>query len=390
MSFFLYRFLDIEGKVIYIGRTNNINRRILKEHFTNNTHLPNKCYLETEKVEYTEVINESEEVAYEAILINKYRPKFNTQFKDDGDFKVELPEFQWNEFEWEYNGQLEWLKKNKQGSINADDIILNCLGREKYQNIFGIKDIDSKMILLNQSFTLIAGISGTRKTDYLLNIAKNNAKLGNKVLFINLKNSIKNLSMRILSINTKIPLKDILLNQFTKEDMDIIYENLSTNYYNNISFYNHNENFMELNKILEEMRNSYADLIIIDDLEMIENERNYFAKDKMEYVLKSIKSVGIQLSIPVIGAYSIQNNKPNSRFDHRPVLSDIEYGSLISYPDNIQLLYCDDMYDENSIYKNIEEIIIVKNMIGELFTVNVTVANNIFANLLKNKMYNNR
>lgn len=246
------------------------------------------------------------------------------------------------------------------------------------------------MILLNQSFTLIAGISGTRKTDYLLNIAKNNAKLGNKVLFINLKNSIKNLSMRLLSINTKIPLKDILLNQFTKEDMDIIYENLSTNYYNNISFYNHNENFMELNKILEEMRNSYADLIIIDDLEMIENERNYFAKDKMEYVLKSIKSVGIQLSIPVIGAYSIQNNKPNSRFDHRPVLSDIEYGSLISYPDNIQLLYCDDMYDENSIYKNIEEIIIVKNMIGELFTVNVTVANNIFANLLKNKMYNNR
>lgn len=103
----------------------------------------------------------------------------------------------------------------------------------------------------------------------------------------------------------------------------------------------------------------------------------------MEYVLKSIKSVGIQLSVPVIGTYSIQNNKPNSRFDHRPVLSDIEYRSLISYPDNIQLLYCDDMYDENSVYKNIEEIIVVKNMIGELFTVNVIVANNIFANLLK-------
>ena len=56
----MYRLLDIEGKVIYIGRTNNINMRILKEHFTNNTYFPNECYLETEKVEYTEVINESE------------------------------------------------------------------------------------------------------------------------------------------------------------------------------------------------------------------------------------------------------------------------------------------------------------------------------------------
>ena len=49
MSFCLYRFMDIDGKIIYIGRTNDIERRILKEHFTDNTHLPNQCYLETEK-----------------------------------------------------------------------------------------------------------------------------------------------------------------------------------------------------------------------------------------------------------------------------------------------------------------------------------------------------
>ena len=43
MSFCLYRFMDIDGKIIYIGRTNDIERRILKEHFTDNTHLPNQC-----------------------------------------------------------------------------------------------------------------------------------------------------------------------------------------------------------------------------------------------------------------------------------------------------------------------------------------------------------
>lgn len=383
MKFFLYRFLDNKGNIIYIGRTNDIRRRILKEHFTNNTHLPAECYLETEKVEYTEIINESEEVAYEAILINQYRPKFNTQFKDDGNFEVEVPKFQWYEFEWEYDGQLAWLKKKKQGVINAYEVILNCLGREEYQSKFGIKEIDSKMILLNQSFTLIAGVSGTRKTEYLLTIAKFNAELGNKVLFIGLKNSMENLSMRLLSISCKIPLKKLLLNKVTKEDIYDIYENFLDNYYNNISFYNHNGSYMGLNKILDEIRNSHADLILIDDLEMIEDERNHFTKDKMEYVLKSIKSLGIQLSVPVIGAYSIQGNKPSSRADHRPMLSDMEYRSLISYPDNIQLLYRDELYDEDTVYKNMEEIIVVKNMLGELFDVNVVVVNNMFANLFK-------
>ena len=81
MSFYLYRFIGIDGEILYIGRTNDIERRILKEHFTDNTHLPNQCYLEIEKVEYVEIVNESEEVAYEAILINENRPKYNTQFK---------------------------------------------------------------------------------------------------------------------------------------------------------------------------------------------------------------------------------------------------------------------------------------------------------------------
>ena len=74
MLFYLYRFINKEGEVIYIGRTNDIKRRFLREHFTNNTHLPNKCYLEIEKIEYVKLV-ESEEVAYEAILINKNRPK---------------------------------------------------------------------------------------------------------------------------------------------------------------------------------------------------------------------------------------------------------------------------------------------------------------------------
>ena len=56
---------------------------------------------------------------------------------------------------------------------------------------------------------------------------------------------------------------------------------------------------------------------------------------------------------------------------------------MISYPDNIQLLYRDELYNKDTVHKNIEEIRVVKNMMGELFAVNVVVANNMFANLFK-------
>lgn len=114
---------------------------------------------------------------------------------------------------------------------------------------------------------------------------------------------------------------------------------------------------------MDEIKSANADLIIIDDLQMIEDERNHYIKDRMDYVLKSIKAIGVQIATPVIGAYCIPSKKPESRPDHRPQLSDMEYNSLITYPDNIQLLYCDEMYNSDSEHENIEEIIVAKNIL---------------------------
>lgn len=321
-------------------------------------------------------------MAYEAILINQNRPKYNTQFKDEKQFEVDIPEFRWREFEWEYEGQLAWMKMKKKGVINANDAILSHIDRKCVQDLgTGIKDIDSRMILSNQSFTLVAGISRTKKTDYLLSIARYNAAHGKRVLFINLKNGVDDLTARLLSISSHVPLKNILLNQMTAENWESVIQSLSSNKDNEILFYNPNDDYLELSKILDEIKAASADLIIIDDLQMIESERNYFIKDRMDYVLKSIKIIGIQLLTPIIGAYCLPSKKPEARPDHRPLLSDMEYNSLLTYPDNIQLLYCDEMYNRESEHMNVEEIIVAKNILGDLFRVDVAVAGNAFANI---------
>lgn len=387
MSFYLYRFMGIDGKIIYIGRTNDIERRILKEHFTDNTHLPSQCYLETEKVEYVEIVNESEEVAYEAILISEIRPKYNTQFKDEGYFDVQLPEFKWREFEWEYEGQLEWLKKKKGNTINANDVMLNCLMNPREHDIrTGIVNVDSGMLIPSQSFTLIAGVSGSGKTAYVLNIVNYNIKKGKRVLFINLKDSVEDLSMRILSIDSKVPINELLLGQMSDKDWDSCLESIEAKKDTSLFFYNTFGNHWNLDKILQTIKESHADLVIVDDLHMIEVEgkeveRSQYVWDKMDYVLKSIKILAGQSAIPIIGTYRMASRKVNNRPDHRPMLVDFEYDSLQQYPDNIQLLYRDDLYNQNIQSKNKLEIITVKNILNQLYTTKAICLNGIYANI---------
>ena len=127
-----------------------------------------------------------------------------------------------------------------------------------------------------------------------------------------------------------MPVRNILLNQMTEEEWNRITQSLSACKDNEILFYNSNNDYLQLSKIMDEIKNANADLIIIDDLQMIEDERNHYIKDRMDYVLKSIKAIGVQIATPVIGAYCIPSKKPESRPDHRPQLTDMEYNSLLS------------------------------------------------------------
>lgn len=78
----VYRFLDKNEKVIYIGMTNNIWRRIMNQHFKKNGHLSQECYSQTARVDIIKLKNNLECKALEEYLINKYRPKFNKRDKN--------------------------------------------------------------------------------------------------------------------------------------------------------------------------------------------------------------------------------------------------------------------------------------------------------------------
>lgn len=97
---YIYRFVNKFSKVIYVGRTNNIIRRLRKEHFTKRGHLPQECYNQTESVEYASVENLNQAMMFELYYIEKFHPKYNQSDIGGGAFGVELDELSWQTFDF--------------------------------------------------------------------------------------------------------------------------------------------------------------------------------------------------------------------------------------------------------------------------------------------------
>ena len=92
---FIYRFLDKNKQVLYIGKTNyNLNLRI-KNHLTQG-HLPESCYKELDKIQFLTTPSKTLTDIKEIYYINLYKPKYNTRYLRDEpviiieDFKDDL------------------------------------------------------------------------------------------------------------------------------------------------------------------------------------------------------------------------------------------------------------------------------------------------------------
>lgn len=93
-EYYVYRFMDDLGNVIYIGRTTNLRTRIQK-HFSTG-HLPDECYIATSYIESIKLKSQAEMNIYEMYYINIYKPKYNKQEKYDEVVTLELKELAWD------------------------------------------------------------------------------------------------------------------------------------------------------------------------------------------------------------------------------------------------------------------------------------------------------
>lgn len=89
--FYLYRFINKDNEVIYVGKSGNIDERLLY-HFGSRGHLPKMCYDETVKIEILKLKTKTEMNIKELYYISKFNAKYNSANKDECVFFKELEE----------------------------------------------------------------------------------------------------------------------------------------------------------------------------------------------------------------------------------------------------------------------------------------------------------
>lgn len=88
---YVYRFLDKDFNVIYVGRTLNIKSR-MNSHFGSGGHLPSSVYQKVVRIDYMETKTQGDMKIKELYYISKYQPKYNTV--DKGTVSIQLDELQ--------------------------------------------------------------------------------------------------------------------------------------------------------------------------------------------------------------------------------------------------------------------------------------------------------
>lgn len=86
MNYYIYKYVDNE-EIIYIGQTNNLNKRI-------NQHTKDKLEGFNGKIYYFECPNKTAMDSWEYCLINKYHPAYNVALNDDNT-NINIEEPQW-------------------------------------------------------------------------------------------------------------------------------------------------------------------------------------------------------------------------------------------------------------------------------------------------------
>lgn len=188
--------------------------------------------------------------------------------------------------------------------------------------------------------------------------------------FFNLEMGKQQIIERAMASITDIPLKSIKNGIFEDDAFVSIVKASNTIITSGLKIY---DKIFTLQGIREECKRlklqGGLDVVFIDYLQLINSEEK--AENRTQDISKisrSLKLMAKEFDITVI-ALSQLSRAPETRSDHRPMLSDLrESGAIEQDADIVMFLYRDEYYNADTDKPGIIECIIAKNRNGEVGT----------------------
>ncbi|MGN0570520.1 MAG: replicative DNA helicase [Candidatus Fimenecus sp.] len=284
--------------------------------------------------------------------------------------------------------------KNTSGPAKVSDIImsdvivrLNKLAsadpkeKEQYLGIpTGFSYLDRVLAggFHRSDLILIGARPGMGKTSFALNVARNIAMKGKKVLFFSLEMSNEQLAQRIISTEARIISSKLRTGEINDADWEKIGLALQ-NLVNAELYFDDTANITvpEMKARVRRMKN--VDCVVIDYLQLMSGtKRTDNRVQEISEITRSLKLMAKDLNIPVVTCSQLSRNTAKTA-DHRPQLTDLrESGSIEQDADIVLMLHREDYYnngDDNAeperATANTAEVIVAKNRHGSTEKVEV-------------------
>jgi len=273
----------------------------------------------------------------------------------------------------------------KLGNIIMDEVYedlrkKNSPDREKYLGIpSGFSDLDKFTTGFNKSdLVLIGARPGMGKTSFALNVARNMAVAGRKVVFFSLEMSREQLAQRVLATEARVEGHKFRTGLIEPDEWNRIGEAAFA--LSNLELYFDDTTTITVPLMKARARRMQGvDCIVVDYLQlMTSTKRTENRVQEVTDITRNLKLMAKELHIPVIVCSQLNRSTDARGKAHRPQLSDLrESGSIEQDADIVLMLYRPNYYEKDAdgnnpnapvevTNDNEAEVIVAKNRHGEV------------------------
>ena len=211
---------------------------------------------------------------------------------------------------------------------------------DKVDDYYGFT-IDGNHLFLLEDMTV------THNTSFILNTVNSLILQGKGVAFFSLEMPAEQLMLRLLSIQTSIPLQKLRVGDMNDDQWSSL--NGAINRMTSAKLFVDDQGSLNINQLrskLRKLKNQHPEIeiAVIDYLQIMSGIGNQDRHLQVSEISRGLKMLARELEMPVV-ALSQLNRGLESRNDKRPMLSDIrESGSIEQDADIILFVYRDDVY----------------------------------------------
>lgn len=250
---------------------------------------------------------------------------------------------------------------------NIASNILEGTQTETRKSISGFRKLDSLIKGFHSSdLVIVAGRPAMGKTSFALNIIEHAAIVQQKpIALFSLEMSSTQIMHRLLYSMALTSSQDAKKKSKSINEASAILKN-SKIFIDDKTNITINDINLKCKKLKREQG---IEMVVIDYLQLMGGGNSQSREREISEISRGLKCLAKELQIPVI-ALSQLNRSLESRFDKRPIMSDLrESGAIEQDADLIIFLYRDEVYNKSSLDRSLAEVIVSKHRSGPIGTI---------------------